>query len=140
MLLRKCTSLILTALLLVSNMGLAFNVHYCGGKIASVSTVFRTEKPCEMPVVIVEKKCCAAQVTFKDDCCKNKKVDLHDSHDDTIIKISPVTVDLLSLPSAVYVPIFSRQIAVQRTVYCDYFSEAHSPPFYQLYSQYIFYA
>jgi hypothetical protein len=34
---KKQISIFLAILLLVSNVGLAFNVHYCGGEIASVS-------------------------------------------------------------------------------------------------------
>ena len=47
--LKKCTGLFLALLLLVSNIGFAFDVHYCGGKIASVS-LKTTAEP------VVEKK------------------------------------------------------------------------------------
>jgi hypothetical protein len=48
---KKCTGLLLAFLLLVSNIGFAFDVHYCGGEIASVSlNTTATASP--------EKKCC----------------------------------------------------------------------------------
>ena len=60
--LKKCTGIFLAFLLLVSNIGFAFDVHYCGGKIASVS-LSTTVSP--------EKKCCGDKEK-KSSCCKDK--------------------------------------------------------------------
>lgn len=51
--LKKCTGLFLAFLLLVSNIGFAFDVHYCGGEIASVSLNTSV-------TASTEKKCCGA--------------------------------------------------------------------------------
>ena len=58
---KKHISLLIAFFLLVSNSGLAFNVHYCGDKIAAVSSVFSTEEVCVVPVkeeknVVLKKK------------------------------------------------------------------------------------
>jgi len=53
--LKKCTGLFLAFLLLVSNIGFAFDVHYCGGKIASIS-LNTTEKATEKNAVALSKR------------------------------------------------------------------------------------
>jgi len=55
---KKQICLFLAFFLLVSNSGLAFNVHFCKGKIASVSSVFSKEEVCKM-LIVKEKACCA---------------------------------------------------------------------------------
>src|SRR6187402_2095604 len=78
---KRGTSLFLAFLLLVSNAGLAFNVHYCGGKIASVSSVFHSGKVCKMDIP-VEKACCAKKIVEKKNkCCSDKVVDFKRSND-----------------------------------------------------------
>jgi predicted transcriptional regulator len=51
---KKHIALLLAFFLLISNSGLAFNVHYCGEKIAAISSVFSDEEVCEM--LIKEEK------------------------------------------------------------------------------------
>jgi hypothetical protein len=64
--LKKCTVLFLAFLLLVSNAGFAFDVHYCGGEIASVSlNTTASATP--------QKKCCETKEE-KSSCCKDKVV------------------------------------------------------------------
>lgn len=64
---------------------MAFTVHFCGGRIASVSSVFAEEEVCSMPVV-VEETCCAKEVTNHKDCCSDKKVDLKNKTEKIILK------------------------------------------------------
>jgi hypothetical protein len=68
MIFKKQISVFLAFLLLVSNVGLAFNVHYCGGELASVSL----NSP--LPSLKSEKGCCEKVASEKDSCCKDKKV------------------------------------------------------------------
>jgi hypothetical protein len=137
---KKYISFILAFFVLVTNSGLAFNVHFCEGKIATVSSVFSKEEVCEMPVILAEKKCCAEKAKTHESCCKDKVLSLLDKADDSIIKIASFNLAISSLiekwkptvfPS---IPNFkSRQI----TFYC---CDANAPPFFKLYNQYIFYA
>ncbi len=137
---KKCTSLFLAFLLLVSNIGLAFNVHYCEGEIASVRSIYSNEEVCEMPTLPSEKACCAEAAKDHKDCCKDKTVDLQDKSDDIIIKtfsfsavaLSPVLSWKLAYDN--YEPQLAKETAVA------YYFDAHSPPLFKLYSQYIFYA
>ena len=67
MIFKKHISLLIALLVLVSNSGLAFNVHYCEGKIASISSVFSDEEVCgtsdseltKQKPILVEKISCA---------------------------------------------------------------------------------
>lgn len=136
---KKCTSLFLAFLLLVSNAGLAFNVHYCGGEIASISSVFLKEEACEMPVV--EKPCCVKAVAdTQTDCCSDKVVNFKAKSNDVVIKAFSFQVDMALPVSDHPLPKFnpvSIAIIEQKTTY---YCEAHAPPLFKLYSQYIFYA
>jgi hypothetical protein len=82
---KKHISILTSLLILVSNSGLAFSVHYCEGKIASISSVFSEEEVCEMQV-LVEETCCAKPEKAHKDCCSDKKVDLKNKTEKIIIK------------------------------------------------------
>jgi len=131
--------LFLAFLLLVSNAGLAFNVHYCGGKIASVSSVFQGGKVCEMEIP-VEKACCAKKIVeTKKKCCSDKIVGFKKSNDVVIKAFSfeiaaPFVIPVLK--PLIFTAVSFSQKQQNTTYYCD----AHAPPLFKLYSQYIFYA
>ena len=72
---KKHIALLLAFFLLISNSGLALNVHYCGEKIAAISSVFSDEEVCEMPVK-KEKSCCAKKEVTHKKCCSDKEVNL----------------------------------------------------------------
>ena len=71
---KKQLALSLCALYVVSVIGIALSMHFCGGKLASVS-VYAAKSAC---------KICKAEASDKKDdgCCKNTKVDvkIKDSH------------------------------------------------------------
>ena len=62
---RKNICITLALLLLVSNNGFAFNVHYCGDEISSVS--FKTS----ISSIEIEKNCCG-EIEKKSNCCDTK--------------------------------------------------------------------
>lgn len=72
--LKQKSALSLCALYVVSVIGIALSMHFCGGKLASVS-LYANKTAC--------KYCKIEPVDKKDDnCCKNTKVDVKvkDSH------------------------------------------------------------
>lgn len=139
--LKKCTSLFLACLLLVSNIGLAFTVHYCEGKIASVTSAFNTEEVCEMKAEPAEKPCCAKEIQAKHSkCCKDKVVNLKDKSDNSVVKTFSFQIDA-PFVAQIWKPVIFRIIKVQEQApVCEYFVEANAPPLFKLYSQYILYA
>lgn len=136
---KKHISLLTALLILVSNSGMAFTVHFCQGKIASVSSVFADEEVCDMPVV-VEKDCCAKVETTHKECCSDKKVDLKNKTEKIIIKTISLDFEpayFSEYKNLVFV-VAEAPIKVDEkpAFYCD----SHAPPLYQLYCQYTFYA
>jgi len=127
---KKCTSILLVFLLLVSNTGLAFNVHYCGDSIASVSL--------KAVFAAAEKGCCGI-AKKKMHCCKSKVVHFQKNSDNTIVKS-------FALQTAVTVPIvqwkplpFEATVDFKGNSNLSYYCDSHAPPLFKLYSQYIFY-
>ncbi len=133
----KHISLFLALFLLVSNLGLSFNVHYCGEKISSIAPVYMT------PVVVtqkVEKDCCGAMLEKKKSCCNDKVVVIQKKAENVIIKaftFSTINQLMLSDWSPI---IFTKKYFFKNNRAVAYFCDAHAPPFFKLYKQYIFYA
>jgi hypothetical protein len=129
---KKCTGVFLAFLLLVSSIGFAFDVHYCGGKIASVTL--------NTSIKASPEKSCCAKTEKKSSCCKDKVVTFEKKSDDATLKIfffqfafpaiiqESKTITFLSIPN-----FKSKQVI-------SYYSDANAPPLYKLYHQYIFYA
>ncbi len=72
---KKHISLFLAFFLLVSNVGFAVDVHYCGGEIASVKPIFWKTLESQNTV---EESCCPPKssniVEENGGCCKDKVV------------------------------------------------------------------
>jgi len=136
---KKHISILTALLILVSNSGLAFSVHYCEGKIASISSVFSNEEVCKMPVV-EEETCCAKPETTHKDCCSDKKINLKSKTEKIIIK----TISLDFEPA--YFSDYKTQIfaAIETQHFSNesvaFYCESNAPPLYKLYCQYTFYA
>ena len=130
---KKCTSLFLVFLLLVSNVGLAFNVHYCGKEIASVTLNTIVSKPSE-------NGCCQKIAAKKDDCCKNKVVNFQKKSENATIKAFSFDSHFPFLIQQPHTIVFSSNKNFKNTQVTSYFCDANAPPLFKLYSQYIFYA
>ncbi|MBG6110343.1 hypothetical protein IWX84_001211 [Flavobacterium sp. CG_9.10] len=130
---KKCTSLFLAFLLLVSNVGLAFNVHYCGKEIASVSLNTIVSQP-------TEKGCCEKIVAKKDSCCKDKVVNFQKKSDNATIKAFSFDSHFSFLIQEWQMIVFSSNKNFKSTQTAAYFCDANAPPLFKLYNQYIFYA
>ena len=129
---KKCTSLFLAFLLLVSNVGMAFNVHYCAGEIASVSL--------ESQQQIKEKGCCEKIVSKKDSCCKDKVFHFEKKSDNAIVKFFFFELTAPFLIQEWQPVVFSLTANFKITPVATYYCDANAPPLFKLYSQYIFYA
>ena len=129
---KKCTSLFLAFLLLVSNVGMAFNVHYCAGEIASVSL--------ESQQQIKEKGCCEKIVSKKDSCCKDKVFHFEKKSDNAIVKIFFFELNAPFLIQEWQPVVFSLTANFKITPVATYYCDANAPPLFKLYIQYIFYA
>jgi len=130
---RKHICITLALLLLVSNIGFAFNVHYFGDEIASVSikTSFLSGN--------TEKNCCG-EIEKKSNCCDNKVLHFQKKSETSLSHLFFQIADF-QLPNYDWklnssVTISNFKINSIATYFCD----ANAPPYFKLYSQYIFYA
>lgn len=137
----KHIALLLSILILVSNVGLAFNVHYCGGNIASISFDYKKSEVCIEEKKVAEKACCAEQNT-SDDCCKNSKIEIKKSTtDNLIVKSMQLNLSSFTISDSwqnVISPVSDGIVVTKKTYF--HFCGSNAPPFYKLYSQLIFYA
>lgn len=136
---KKHIALLLAFFLLVSNSGLALNVHYCGNTIAAVSTVFSKEEVCEVPVV-EEQSCCSKVETNHKKCCSDKEINLDDDTEKIVIKSFSLDLDSVFIFNEWQPTQFVEVVSHSDTQQLEYYCDANAPPLYQLYSQYIFYA
>ncbi len=133
MIFKKHISLFLVFFLLVSNIGLAFDVHYCGGEVASVTlkTGFESED--------FEINCCGAKGE-KAACCKDKVVHFQKKSDNLLLKVFSFTVDVPFLFEQWDPVIFAAVVNIKSKLLSSYYYQTHAPPLFKLYNQYIFYA
>jgi hypothetical protein len=135
---KKYFTILLAILVLVSNSGLAFNVHFCEDKIASITTVFSKEEVCVTPKK--EKETCCAKLEKTDKkCCSDKEVNLKNKTEKVVVKTF-IDADLFLFSNKYEVLISSSIFKGIKNEICAYFYNSNSPPLYLLYSQYIFYA
>ena len=139
--LKKCTSLFLAILLLVSNLGLAFNVHYCGGKIASFSSVFASIQMQNKEQFPKKDCCCIKEVNQEDSCCKNKIVDLKKNTNDVLLKtlLFQINTPIVLVKSTEFLFVKAEKFTSNKNI-TEYYCSPNAPPLFKLYKQYIFYA
>ena len=137
---KKCTSLFLAILLLISNFGLAFNVHYCGDKIASFSSAFSTVETQSKEAFSKENCCCVKESGEKSSCCKNKVVDLKKETKDVIVKTFSFQLDSPFIVVKSSELLFTKaEKNISNSNVTEYYCSPNAPPLFKLYQQYIFY-
>lgn len=127
---KKYTNVLLVFFLLVSNLGMSFNVHYCEDEIASVSINTATNSH------EVEKDCCGI-IEKKSKCCKNKIIKSNEKFDQITTKSFSVDYNIVNNEWKPLV--FTNAFNFQQKASISYYCNANSPPLYLLYSQYSFY-
>ena len=131
--LKKHISLFLAILILVSNVGFALNVHYCGDNIASISL------NTTVPEIQKEKCCCIEKAIKKESCCKDKKIVFQKKAIDKIFKSFSFQFDSPFIVSEYPTTVFRAVQSFKNQEALSYFCDANAPPFYKLYSQYLLY-
>lgn len=131
---KKHISILLAFLILGSNVGFAFNVHYCGSKIASVSLSLPT-----VSSLLKDKDCCSKKAVKKESCCKDKKIVFKEKADDKIVKSFSFQFDYVFLVPVCQHAVFNTVPSFKNNLSPAYYCDANAPPFYKLYSQYLLY-
>lgn len=130
---RKYIHVVLAIFLLVSNIGLAFNVHYCGDSVASISVTSFVKE------TIGGVDCCGKKI-IKSSCCKDKKVVLEKKSEQSILKDFSFVLEFPMVCCSWTPTKFYSLVSCINIPKYTYVCEANAPPLYQLYSQYIYYA
>lgn len=134
--LKKQILLFLAFFVLVSNSGLAFNVHYCGQKIASISSVFSNEEVCDMTTE-EEDSCCAKKEASHKKCCSDKEVNLKDKTEKVTYKTVSFDFDLFHQNDLWKPSVYNLVSILSHSQNVEYYCDANAPPLYQLYCQFI---
>ncbi|MFC6876300.1 hypothetical protein ACFQZF_01375 [Flavobacterium myungsuense] len=131
---KKNISIFLAFFLLVSNVGLAFNVHYCGKNIASISL--------KTPISDqnFEKGCCEKITPKKHSCCSDKVFSFQQKSDNLIVKAFSFQADYFFIVEEWNPIVFSSFSNFKNSQITSYYCDANAPPLFKLYHQYIFYA
>lgn len=131
MIFKKHISVFLAFFLLVSNLGLAFNVHYCGDEISkiTINTVTSFKE--------IEKDCCG-KLEKKSNCCNTKLVKAQEKNDQLVLKAISFSPEFV-IPMQWNPLVFSKKVTFHKNSICTYFCDANAPPLYLLYSQYTLY-
>ncbi len=138
---KKHISFVLSLLILVANMGLALNVHYCEGQVSEVSFAYKIQEPCNDHHTEEIKTCCAAVKDSHKSCCKNDLVKLKDKADNLII-VKSLQLDLAGFCMInEWKPIhFYGEAPIVKNENPAFYCETNAPPLFKLYCQYTLYA
>jgi hypothetical protein len=132
MLVRKHISIFLALFILVSNLGLALNVHYCKDTLASItlSSISNSTN---------DSECCGAKEK-QSKCCHDKIIKSENKADQVLVDhLSFNPVFLFS--SYQWEPnIFAETVTIKKADSFSYCCDANAPPLYLLYNQYTFYS
>lgn len=117
---------------LFSQLGLAFNVHFCDNKVASVSinSVLNNYQ--------TEKSCCG-EVEKDSKCCHNKLIKTTEKQDAFITKSLSFSQEFTLFFLEWKPLIFLEKQNLNKIITLNYFCNANAPPLYQLNCQFIFY-
>ena len=138
---RKSIALLTAVLMLVSNAGFAMTVHYCGGKISSITSGFSTQETCEIPEVLPENACCAKKMESNHKkCCTDKTVQFKGKTSDIIAKAFSSEMVVPFIIPVHHPLVFASATAPEIEKIPSYYCDAHAPPLFKLYHQYVFYA
>ncbi|RAR71552.1 HYC_CC_PP family protein [Flavobacterium aciduliphilum] len=130
---KKSVALLLTAFLLIFQLGIAVTIHYCDDEIASISLKipFYNQN--------IEQSCCG-KMEQKSKCCKNKVVKSAEKLDQISTKIVGFDVSDFIVFDNWSPSIFSVRILPVQKIGATYYCNAHAPPLYLLYHRLMFYA
>jgi hypothetical protein len=132
MIFKKHISILLTFFLLVSNLGLAFNVHYCEDEISSIT--LRTI-PASQEIV---DECCGV-VEKESQCCNDKVIKAETRSEQVIVKVLSFDADFIAIVNSGTPQAFISNNNFNKRDNVTYYCDANAPPLYLLYSQRTFY-
>jgi hypothetical protein len=145
--LNRHISIVLSALVLFANMGLALNMHYCHDKVTSVSFAYKINRPVNShhhthdEAEAEGKGCCKKVVKSHKKCCKDDVLKLKGSDEKAVVKSVQLDLGAFYAVDAWRPSVFNTFAApVIKKDTPSFYCESNAPPFYKLYCQYVLYA
>lgn len=131
---KKCTNLFLAFLMLVSNLGLTFNVHYCGNEIASISLKINEQS------LDLETNCCGI-AEEESNCCNDKFFQIQETSDKFQENITKIEFNTIVIETQnKFVDFFEKPNFKVSKASIFYPFLDNLPPIYKRNCQLIFYA
>jgi hypothetical protein len=112
---RKVATIIFLLLFLIANSGIGINMHWCGGKLASID-LFADE----------EHNCKCGKGPMKPNCCKDKTVHLKANDELSTTNHFAFKITTPKIAFALITPVFEFSSAQQIFLASDSY---HPPPF-----------
>lgn len=135
---KKHISIFLALFLLLVNSSASLVMHFCHDQIAYISLVYQDNKLVD---TAEEDSCCAStDVSEEKSCCTNEEIKVDKKIDYSILK--GFQFDFTAVPfetqTLSFLPRFETEVIHQKIT--EYYCDSNAPPFYKLYSQFVFYA
>ena len=134
---KKHISFVLALFILSINSSASLVMHFCHDQIASVSLSLSDVKLSSD----TEDTCCKADDKKEEkSCCSDKQIKVEQKIDYSLLKDFQFTFLAVVFNSEIQKFTFTNSTFFNHTKVLDYYCDSNAPPFYQLYSQRIFYA
>lgn len=136
---RYLYSFLLIVALLFSNLGLAINIHYCGGAVAKIELGYASFTDCSGNST-QKKESCKKEKIAKKSCCKDQTI--KQKTDDVVVKVFQAQhfSDFVAPVVYKFQPLVLSEIALPKKVEIAFHCNSNAPPLYKLYHQYLLYA
>lgn len=135
---KKHIAALLSALILFSGIGLAINVHYCGGKVSSVGLTYKVQELCG--VASKKKSCCGSETSTHKKCCKDSLIKINKHGENVIVKSLHLDLAAFAFAPAQSFLLTGQTDAVQSKQLPAFYASPNAPPLYKLYCQLVYYA
>ena len=146
---QKYIRVILSLILIVSNLSVAFSMHFCGGKIEQIKLNHLDNKVCKMQM---PTSCCSDKEEANhcevpsdkekdktDDCCTDLAYtdEIQQQQVVKILKVSPIIFEEFPLILSFEFPEVKNHSTSKQTL--DFYVESNAPPIYILHQQLVVY-
>ena len=138
--------IILSFILILSNLSVAFSMHFCDGRVEDIKLSKLENQVCKMEMKASccadaksKKHCADHEDESKDDCCYDQAYaeELQDQHTTEILKISPIIFQDFELIQLFQFCVITPILAQKQ--FLDFYVESNAPPIYITYRQLVFY-
>jgi hypothetical protein len=141
----KHISVVLSALVLFANMGLALNVHYCHDRVTSVSFAYRATEPVNSHHHNHDedenRACCKKVAQSHKKCCKDNVLKVKDAPEKAIVKSLQFDLGAFCVADSWKPTVFTiHETNFLKKDSPSFYCRSNAPPLYKLYCQYVLYA